>query len=35
MRNENGQKPGRVIKDVIKIFKEIGFKIRLKSTSKS
>ena len=30
MRNKNGQKTDRIRKDVIKIFKEIGFKIKIK-----
>ena len=34
MRNENGQKTGRIRKEVIKIFKEIGFKIEIKTNLK-
>ena len=35
MRNENGQKTDRIRKEVIKIFREIGFRLKLKPTSKS
>ena len=34
MRNENGQKTDRIRKEVIKIFKEIGFKIEIKTNLK-
>ena len=34
MRNENGQKADRIIKEVIKIFKEIDFKIEIKTNFK-
>ena len=35
MRNENGQKTDRIRKEVIKIFKEIGFKIEIKTNLKA
>ena len=34
MRNKNGQKTDRIRKQVIKIFKEIGFKIAIKTNLK-
>ena len=34
MRNENGQKTDRIRKEVIKIFKKIGFKIEIKTNLK-
>ena len=34
MRNENGQKTDRIRKEVIKIFKEISFKIEIKTNLK-
>ena len=34
MRSENGQKRDRIRKEVIKIFKEIGFKIEIKTNFK-
>ena len=34
MRNENGQKTDRIRKEVIKIFKQIGFKIEIKTNLK-
>ena len=34
MSNENGQKSDKIRKEVIKIFKEIGFKIELKTNLK-
>ena len=34
MRSKNGQKTDRIRKEVIKIFKEVGFKIEIKSNLK-
>ena len=34
MRSKNGQKTDRIRKEVIKIFKEVGFKIEIKTNLK-